>query len=631
MPDIIRLLPDSVANKIAAGEVIQRPSSVIKELVENSADAGATEINIVIRDAGRTLIQVTDNGKGMSPTDARMAFERHATSKIREAEDLFSLQTMGFRGEALPSICAIAQVELRSAIEGEQIGTRLLINGSVVSRQEPYVCAKGTTIMVKNIFFNVPARRRFLKSDNVELSNIYREFERLALVNPGIRFKIDTGTRTREFRAGSFKQRITDLWKGLLNPELIPVKVDTQIVKIDGFITRPEHARRRNALQYLTANGRCMQHPYFQRAIAGCYERLIAPDTKPCYFLNFTVNPAEIDVNIHPSKKEVKFEQEQEIYKLLVSAVHAALGQYSVVPSIDFSSNILEVTPPGQDEKIMPPPAASDPHYNPFKSHGGDATWQQKVSHSDWEALYRGFENASPGYEGHPVLPFGSDFDSEVKKGQFGKQLININQVISQTDSLSSLAPICLQIDQSFIVAPCREGLMIIDQHRAHVNVLFHQLMNQSRDVETAVPLQGILFGETLSLDSHQMSVLEEALPHLKRMGITLKRENDEWTIKSMPSILSSAEGKDIILQTLDALQNDNEQYGSPVSTAEDMRRKVALSLARSSAVRRGKQLSVSEMEHLLSDLLKLPNPDKAPDGNKIIYLLDIKHISSFF
>lgn len=627
MADIIRLLPDSVANQIAAGEVIQRLSSVIKELVENSADAGATEIHVVVRDAGRTLIQVTDNGRGMTPTDARMAFERHATSKIKEASDLFALHTMGFRGEALPSICAIAQVELRSAVKGEAMGTRLLINGSEVVSQEPYVCPEGTTIMVKNIFYNVPARRRFLKSDNVELSNIIREFERLALVNHNIRFTLDTGTRRRDLRSAGFKQRITDLWKGSLSPELLPVEVDTELVRISGFISRPEHARRRNALQYLIANGRCMRHPYFQRGIAGCYERLIAPDTQPCYFLRFEVNPADIDVNIHPTKSEIKFEHEQEIYKLLVSAIHATLGKFGVVPSIDFTSDALEVQPLRQGEHVEAPAAASDLGYNPFRQARERASWRPAGVPRSWQELYRGFTQGAPACEGQPQLPLehtGVPVLTDTVSGDV------MGRGATAESVAGTVAPLCLQIYRSYIVAPHKDGLMLIDQHRAHVSVLYDRFVNHDADT-SAMERQGVLFGEELQLDTRQTAILEEARPRLEEMGITLRRQDDVWVIESLPPVISGHEGKDIILHTLDALQTDSEEYGHRQTTADGLRHRVALSLAKAGAIRRGQQLSPPEMEKLLSSLLRLADPAVGPDGRKVLYMLEISKINSFF
>ncbi|MDE6371251.1 MAG: DNA mismatch repair endonuclease MutL, partial [Duncaniella sp.] len=311
MSDIIRLLPDSVANQIAAGEVIQRPASVIKELVENSIDAGATSVTIVLRDAGRTLIQVIDNGRGMSDTDARLAFERHATSKIAKAEDLFSLHTMGFRGEALASIAAIAQVDLRTQQHGETIGTRLIINGSKVESQEPEVCAPGSNMMVKNLFFNVPVRRKFLKKDPVELAAIMREFERLALVNTAVDFTLISNDVTlHSLMHGPLKKRVCDLFGKNMDKQLIPIETDTSIVSINGFVGLPENARRRNPLQYLMVNGRNMRHPYFHKTVMQCYEKLIPAECQPNYFINLRVDPESIDVNIHPTKNEIKFENE---------------------------------------------------------------------------------------------------------------------------------------------------------------------------------------------------------------------------------------------------------------------------------------------------------------------------------
>ncbi|MDE6061598.1 MAG: DNA mismatch repair endonuclease MutL [Duncaniella sp.] len=337
MSDVIRLLPDSVANQIAAGEVIQRPASVIKELVENSIDAGATAITIILKDAGRTLIQVIDNGCGMSDTDARLAFERHATSKIRRADDLFSLSTMGFRGEALASIAAIAQIDLRTMLKGESIGTRIVINGSKVESQEPEACAQGSNLMVKNLFFNVPARRKFLKKDSVELSNIMREFERLALVNIGVDFTIISNDVTlHSLRRGSMKQRIADLFGRSLDKQIVPVDTDTSIVRISGFIGLPEYARKRNVLQFLMVNGRNMRHPYFHKAIMQCYEHLIPADVQPNYFINLTVDPETIDVNIHPTKSEIKFENEQAIWQILTATVRESLGRFNAAPAIDF-------------------------------------------------------------------------------------------------------------------------------------------------------------------------------------------------------------------------------------------------------------------------------------------------------
>ncbi len=650
MADVIKLLPDSVANQIAAGEVIQRPSSVLKELVENSVDAGATEIQILIRDAGRTLLQVSDNGKGMSPTDTRLAFERHATSKIREASDLFTLHTMGFRGEALPSICAISQVEVLSAQDADEMGTRLIINGSQVELQEPCYCKRGTTISVKNLFFNVPARRRFLKSDTIELSNIIREFERLALVNNHIRFSLDTGTKQRDLRPGTFKQRIAELWKGSLNMELLPVEIDTEIVKIKGFVSRPEHARRRNALQYLIANGRNMRHPYFHRGIMSCFERLIAPDTQPCYFLKFEVDPQTIDVNIHPTKNEIKFENEQQIWTLLTSAIRAALGKFSAVPSIDFDANPLEVEPPRAGEDVYYPSSSFDPNYNPFESTNAGletppefpglpsfmvestasnpAPWQvPQQQHSaaprqanystssstnvphDWNKLYDGFMQESAATP--PQTP--PETSSNLP--------LNVTQ--------EGVPPLCLQHDHRYIVAPSREGLLIIDQHRAHVKILYEQFMKSATLGQGA--LQRVMFGEELHLDTTQQAILEIVKDELQLMGITLQPQGDSWVITSLPPTLSGQDGKDAVLHILDALNMESDSYGSETPGADTVRSRVALAMARSGAIRRGQPLSAAEMEKIISDLFKLPDSNTGPDGLPIMCVIDNDKLYKFF
>jgi DNA mismatch repair protein MutL len=405
MSDVIRLLPDSVANQIAAGEVIQRPASVIKELVENSVDAGATHIQIILKDAGRTLIQVVDNGCGMSDTDARLAFERHATSKISQAADLFALNTMGFRGEALASIAAIAQVDLRTMRRGESVGSRLIINGSKVESQEPEACQPGSNMMVKNLFFNVPARRKFLKKDSVELSNILREFERLALVNPELEFTlVHNDSVLHQLLRGSLKQRIGDLFGKSLEKQIIPVETETSIVKVTGFVGLPECARKRNALQYFFVNGRNMRHPYFHKAVMQCYEQLIPSDEQPNYFLNFEVAPDSIDVNIHPTKNEIKFENEQSIWQILVAAIKESLGKFNAVPSINFDAEDMPDIPAFTPDANAQHGIELDLSYNPFastpvsstpKSSGGGtpSSWRRETNAvtGDWEKLYANF------------------------------------------------------------------------------------------------------------------------------------------------------------------------------------------------------------------------------------------------
>lgn len=603
MNDVIRLLPDSVANQIAAGEVIQRPASVIKELVENAVDAGASNIRIYIKDAGRTLIQVVDDGCGMSQTDARMAFERHATSKINRADDLFTLKTMGFRGEALPSICAISLIEIRSKRDSDSIGTRLVINGSNVESQEAVVCDTGTSISVRNLFFNVPARRKFLKSDNVELANIMREFERLALVNNNIRMSIDTGLRQLDLRPGTFKQRIHDIWKNNLNMQLLPVEVDTSLIKIRGYISRPEFARRRNALQYLIVNGRNMKHPYFHKAIVSCFEGLIATDTQPCYFLKFDVDPSTIDVNIHPTKSEIKFEYESEIWPLLVAGVKASLGKNSAVPSIDFTAATVTVAPLHEGERPVRPSLGVETGYNPFKS----GRERERDNLRNWDTLYSDFMKRRD-----VELPSATEFEkSDIIPGTVTTQEV----------------PMCLQYAEKYIVTPTRDGLMIIDQHRAHVKILYEQYYSAVTLSEGVA--QGVMFPDTVELDEAQQASLIEVESEMSRIGFTLEYdEENRWRIVTVPVMLHGADPKDIVLRILDSVSETSITYGGDEEPVDAILRKMALVMARNAAIRRGKRLTQEEMEAIIAELFALPDPAYTPNGNSIYVILNESSIS---
>ena len=599
MSDIIRLLPDSVANQIAAGEVIQRPASVVKELVENSVDAGATEIRLVVRDAGKTLIQVIDNGIGMSDTDARMAFERHATSKIRKADDLFNLNSMGFRGEALPSICAISEVEVRTRNLENPLGSRLVIEGSRVMSQEPCACEQGTVISVKRLFYNVPARRKFLKSDNVELSNIMREFERLALVNHRLRMSIDTGTRVIELRPGTLRQRIEEIWKNVLNSDqLLPVEIDTPLVKIEGYVSRPEFARRRNPLQYLIVNGRNMRHPYFHKAIMNCYEPLIAQGTQPCYFLVFTVDPQTIDVNIHPTKNEIKFENEQEIWPILLSAVKTSLGKFSAVPSIDFNSDALSLHPLQQGETPHLPEPEYKPDYNPFRQQTSPKvaqSYRPTRIDSNWESLYDDFKRRNRSEEAEPS-------EEDIFRGAM---------------NVPETAPICIQYALKYIVTTSREGLLIVDQHRAHLKILYEDYLKRAGKMETVG--QTLMFPETVSLDASQQAALTEIEEDLHRMGFSLEYESDtDWKITSVPAMLSPHDIKDTVLRILDSVTEDSANYGNEQAGGFSVNESIAMVMARSSAIKGGVKLSQHEMEDIISRLFSLSEPRYTPNGNQI-------------
>ncbi len=614
MSDIIHLLPDSVANQIAAGEVIQRPASVVKELVENAVDAGATQIDLVVRDAGRTLIQVIDNGTGMTPTDARMAFERHATSKITQSADLFTLSTMGFRGEALPSICAVAQVELRTCAKGASMGTLLRISGSRVETQEAAVCAPGSSFSVKNLFFNVPARRKFLKSDNVELGNIMREFERLALVNNNIGLSIDTGARKISLRPASLKQRISDIWKNNLNLQLLPIDVETGIVKITGFVSRPENARRRNALQFLIVNGRNMRHPFFHHAILECYERLIAADTQPNYFLKFEVDPSTIDVNIHPTKNEIKFENEASIRPILTAAVREALGKFAAVPSIDFNSESLPVDPSRHVEKGRMPEAVLNRSYNPFKT--------PVSSGQDWEALYRGFSADEAGKsqdsfseEGMTVIP-----EVEFKNAPLPG--------ISRPDEMpiDEQGALCLQVAKKYIVTASSEGILVIDQYRAHVKVLYERFIRTAL-TDARVESQRLIFAEKISLDEVQDAVTEAMWPTLERLGFSLARAENagEWEILAVPATMhNTGSAAEFIYKLLEQPEVD-----IAAMKEEDRLATTALAAARASAVRRGDSMSRLEMESLMAELFALPDPGLTPYGAKVMTTISTDRLAA--
>ncbi|MDE7154193.1 MAG: DNA mismatch repair endonuclease MutL [Muribaculaceae bacterium] len=631
MSDIIKLLPDSVANQIAAGEVIQRPASVVKELVENAVDAGATSVKIVIKDAGRTLIQVVDNGCGMSATDARLAFERHSTSKINVADDLFTLHTMGFRGEALASICAVSQVELVTKPEEESLGTRIVISGSKVEVQEPCTASRGSNMMVKNLFFNVPARRKFLKKDAVELSNIVHEFERLALVNPSIDFELThNGTVVHQLMRGSLKMRIGQLFGKTVEKQLIPIEVDTVLVKISGFVGLPENARKRGALQYLFVNGRNMRHPYFHKAVMLCYDKLIAADVQPNYFLNFTVDPATIDVNIHPTKNEIKFENEQPIWQILVAAVREALGKFNAVPSIDFdrddSPEIPAFSPDSQadyDVKVNTSfnPFASQTPASPSKSvsvRGSSLNRALGNISGDWEKLYEGFERRlEPSAEVIRSSAINSmkDFDdAEVSRS---------THLFGNDDVMESSTHELFQLNNKYIVSPAQSGLMLIDQHRAHLLILFSRIIDS---ISTGkVNSQQLIFPEPLTLTAAQEILLDSIIDNLKDIGFEIEQQGENRSITGIPATLGNNNPVESLMKILEHVAEGGEV------AENDLSRSLALSLAAVSAIPSGKALSVNEMTHLVNELFRLPSPTYTPSGNLVVTTISFSDIVKLF
>lgn len=626
MSDVIKLLPDSVANQIAAGEVIQRPAAVIKELVENAVDAGATSIKIILKDAGRTLIQVVDNGCGMSATDARLAFERHSTSKITQASDLFSLHTMGFRGEALASIAAIAQVELRTMRPNDSIGTKLIINASRVESQEPDACAPGCNMMVKNLFFNVPARRKFLKSDNVELSNVLREFERLALVNTDVEFLlVHNDVTLHQLLKGPLKQRIIDLFGKALDKQMVPVETDTSIVRLSGFVGRPENARKRNALQYFFVNGRNMRHPYFHKAVMQCYEQLIPTDEQPCYFLNFSVDPETIDVNIHPTKNEIKFENEQPIWQILVAAIKESLGKFNAAPSIDFDAVDVPDIPAFNPNAGAYHDVEIDRGYNPFKSSSAsDGSWRQQIeaATNDWEKLYDNFErNKAESYSEirSSALNTQSTEDGSVETAETEIQS-QLNMEVDMTDVVVST----LQLKNRYILSPSKSGLMVIDQHRAHIRILYDRYLDLAR--LGALASQRIIFPEAINLTPTQNVILESVVDSLNASGFDLSfLGNNSWAVNGAPSVLGDANAAEVVVKMIDEVAETGEDI------RESLYEKMALSMARAAAIKPGQVLSSADMEHIISDLFKLSTPNYTPDGRLVMSIIALDDITRMF
>lgn len=622
MSDIIQLLPDSVANQIAAGEVIQRPASVIKELVENAVDAKASSIQVILKDAGRTLIQVIDNGKGMSATDARLAFERHATSKIKVADDLFSLHTMGFRGEALASIAAIAQVELRTKRKEDEMGTLITLAASTVESQECVSCPTGSNFCVKNIFYNVPARRKFLKSNQVELSNIINEFERIALINPEVSFILKhNDNELFNLQPGNFRQRIVSIYGKGMNQQLLPLEIETSLIKISGYIGKPEAARKRNALQYFFVNGRYMRHPYFHKAVMQSYEQLIPVGEMPNYFINFTVEPSQIDVNIHPTKTEIKFENEQAIWQIISATVKEALGKFSAVPSIDFDMTDAPDIPIFQkNNPVAPPKSNFNPSYNPFKmSTGGNS----RRPDFDWNKLYAGFTSGEvpvAGKEEESEI-FASAIDRE--DDELSEESLIVQSVIS-TDNMGDTGGSFMQIRGRYILTNVKSGLMIVDQYRAHVRILFDRYMSCIQAKQGVS--QRTLFPEIIQLTTAQVAILQNIMADLQFLGFDLSdMGNNAYSVNGIPS---GIEGVNIETLIWNMLETATEK-GRDVKA--DIHERLALSLAEAAAIPYGQVLSSLEMEQLVGDLLASVMPNYTPDGKTVISILSNDEITKRF
>ena len=633
MSDIVHLLPDSVANQIAAGEVVQRPSSVIKELVENSIDAGATQVQVIVEDAGKSLVQVIDNGKGMSETDARLAFERHATSKISEAKDLFALRTMGFRGEALASIAAVAQVELRTRAADKDLGVSIIIEGSRVVDQQPVNCPVGANFAVKNLFFNIPARRKFLKSNQTELSNILTEFERIALAHPETSFSLHSGgAAMMNLPTGNFKQRILGVFGKRLEAKLIPVEVKTTLINISGFVGVPSASRRKNAQQFFFVNGRYMRHPYFAKAVQTAYERLIPDGEQVPFFLNLEVAPEKIDVNIHPTKTEIKFEDETPIWQILLAAVREALGKHGVVPSLEFNTegrpDIPVFSPGGND--VPAPQIEVNPDYNPFAtspsylSGKGGGAGGSSYTYNNKPAVDRHWQNAyAAAFPDKKETDFGEVPDLPADQDAPAAQMFQSLPSEEQGEMKKSETDY-FQFRGQYIITPVKSGLMLIDQHRAHVRILYDRFMARFADKPSVT--QRLLFPQRLTLPPSEAVAFEKMMQDLQSVGFEVSSlGGGDFSVLGTPA---GTEGLDASELLQDILQ---ETLDGKSDAADGIRHRIALTLARRAAMPVGEYLSGAEMSALVDQLFSTGTPNFTPDGQTVLVILAVENIEKLF
>lgn len=602
MADIIKLLPDHVANQIAAGEVVQRPASVVKELLENALDAGAETIKLIVKDGGKVLIQVVDDGAGMSATDARLSFSRHATSKIQKAEDLFNLSTKGFRGEALASIAAIAHVEMQTKPDTEEVGTLLRIEGSEVVCQEVTVTPKGTSIAVKNLFFNIPARRKFLKSNQVELRHITDEFHRVALAHPNVTFHFyHNGSELFNLPADNRRKRIVNIFGTRTNQKLVPVEEETPIVKIKGFITKPEFAKKSRGEQFFFVNHRFIKSPYLHHAVVAAFEGLIKSDTYPGYFLYLDVNPSSLDINIHPTKTEVKFDDEHSLYAILRSTIKHSLGQFNVAPALDFDHDPNLETPYGfRNKSAILPQVTVDAGFNPFREkHQGGGTQTYKKQSANWENLYVGMESKLGNDDGGGSI----SYESDTITGSIFEGESEAPETVATT----------FQIRRKYIVTSIKSGMVVIDQSRAHQRVLYERFLKNST-IKEAVSQQ-LLFPLTLSFSTSEISALQEIESILVSVGFIFEKiEGESLTVTGVPLLVAESE----VGMVLDQLISDYQQEVSGESFSHtDM---LSKTLAKTLSVKTGEVLDRQSRLALVNDLFACKESMTSP-FNKPVYI----------
>lgn len=600
---MIRLLPDNVANQIAAGEVVQRPASVVKELMENAVDAGATHVNLVIKDAGRTLIQVADNGSGMSDTDARMAFERHATSKIADIRDLDSIKTFGFRGEALASIAAVAEVELKTRLKTDDLGVRLLISASKVLSSEPVQCASGSGFSVKNLFYNIPARRKFLKTDASELKQIINEFQRVAICNPNVEFIFhNNGTQLYNLPAGNLKQRLTGIFGKNIAGALIDVNIETSIVKVTGFIGKADKAKKTSGEQFFFVNNRFFRSPYLQKAVYKAYEQLLPSDMHPSFFLFLNVNPANIDINIHPQKTEVKFENEQSVWQILNAVVRESLSKYAVAPSIIFDmEGAPDIPVLERNTRVSKPEITIDDEYNPFKTTV-NPKHQKNEQFDGWEQFYNDFNKQTGTFD-------ASTFNVEPEPEQKQK---NVFESDTQKKRF-------LQIKDKYIATPVKSGLMLIDICRAHQRILFEEFVRLFQ-TDSVVSSQKQLFPETVELSLSDCMLIQSVWSDLEKMGFDIRSFDSSIVFHAFPAGLEKANAKNVIDEIL---RNIKDDYNSSTWNTHE---KLALSLAKSESVKRCGFLTDIEMEYLVNRLFACQMPDIDAEGKPTISIIEIEN-----
>lgn len=615
MADIIQLLPDHVANQIAAGEVVQRPASVVKELLENAIDAGADSIKLIIKDAGKTLVQVIDDGKGMSTTDARLSFERHATSKIRTADDLFQLDTKGFRGEALASIAAIAHVELKTKQETDDVGNTIVIEGSSVVSQEVVVTPKGTSISVKNLFFNIPARRNFLKSNTVELRHVIDEFYRVALAHPNIRFALyNNGSETFNLPITNFRQRIVNIFGNKTNEKLVPIEEDTEVLKISGFVGKPEFAKKTRGEQYFFVNNRYIKSAYLNHAIGSAFDGLLKSGTHPSYFLNLTVDPQTIDINIHPTKTEIKFDDEHTLYALLRSAVKHSLGQFNIAPVLDFERDPSLDTPYSHKKTdISTPNIEVDRSFNPFQeettSKARTTEAYKKEPATSWESLYVGLESkGTKTQQGFSEVHFESE--------EATVSMFDDDAEIKQTTTY--------QLHKKYIVSTIKSGMLVIDQHRAHQRILYEDFLKHLT-IKEAVSQQ-LLFPLELHFSTQEIIVINQLKDDLEHTGFVFSNVKEESVeITGVPVGVPESEVSIILEQLISDVENEVPDSNF---SATDL---LAKSMAKSLAIKTGQSLQKDEQEHLVNKLFACKEPNVSPTNRTTFITMSVDELDKKF